>query len=249
MPKVKELFFFDMYYHKGMSWYLKYFMGASDQHKVICEISHDYLFSHDTLRRIQRNLPDVRLMACLREPVDRAFSSYLYMIKQGRARGDFEDALETHYELIDHGLYAKHLLPYLRAFGRDRIYVALFDDLRQDQQMFADNLADFLKIQRMILPDLLRKEVLPAASPRNWLLAKFARNIGWAMRSAGMPAMVGRIKNHPNVQYLLYRPYGHNDKPELALDTQKKLREIFFSDIAKLDEILDLDLLRRWGYC
>jgi hypothetical protein len=55
-------------------------------------------------------------MACLREPAERALSSYLYMYKQGRLSCSFEEALGTVDELVEHGLYGKLLTPYAQHF-------------------------------------------------------------------------------------------------------------------------------------
>ena len=87
MSPAKELFFFDYYFRKGWPWYLRHFRRARAEKPVIGEVSHDYLFSSEACNTIFASLPAVRLMVCLREPIDRAFSSYLYMLKQGRISG------------------------------------------------------------------------------------------------------------------------------------------------------------------
>ena len=126
MSAAKELFYFNDHYHRGPRWYLQHFAKAKPGHRVIGEVSHDYLFSVDACHRIANDLSDVRLMACLREPVDRAFSLYLYMVRQGRVSGSFEQALEDMTALVDHGLYAKHLSVYISVFGRHRVHVVVF---------------------------------------------------------------------------------------------------------------------------
>ena len=212
------------------------------------EVSHDYLFSPRALERIHHDLANVRLMVSLREPVDRAFSSYLYMIRQGRVRGSFEDALERHPELIDHGRYAKHLLPCLHTFGRERVHVAIFDDLKQRPQEFVDDLTGFLGVRRMLLTNVTRQEALIAARPRSWFIAKAARSVGAIIRAAGWPTIVEQVKSNDWVQSVLYKPYNAGDKPTLQESTRTQLRSLFASELEQLDEALGLELRARWGY-
>ena len=151
MGSAKETFYFDRYFHKGEGWYLRHFSKAVG-FQVVGEVSHDYLFDPRCCERIAGCLPDVRLMVCLREPARRAFSAYLYMLRQGRPMGTFEAALGHCPELIDHGRYATHLEPYLATFGRERVHLAIFDDLQQTPQAFADALFDFLGLDACRLP-------------------------------------------------------------------------------------------------
>lgn len=158
LPETKELFFFDRFYEKGWSWYLDFFKSVKDEQQIVGEICHDYLFSRRACERIARDIPSVKLMVCLREPVQRAFSSYLYMIKQGRVSTDFETALQLIGELIDHGFYARHLEKYLQMFSRKQIHVAVFDDLVSNPQQFLNVICGFLGIERMCLLDDMKKK-------------------------------------------------------------------------------------------
>ncbi|ADE14482.1 sulfotransferase [Nitrosococcus halophilus Nc 4] len=248
LPDAKELFYFDKYYHKGPEWYLKQFSTASSAHVVVGEISHDYLFSTDACRRIAKDLPHAKLMVCLREPVDRAFSSYLYMVRQGRVKESFETALQHVEELVDHGRYAKHLSHYLEQFSREQIYVGIFDDLKSDPLGFMNGIYEFLGIDNFELPEELTKKVLPAAKPRSFWLARFAKQTALCIRAIGLPAVVSRIKESPMVSRMLYSPYTEETKPAISNETRNELRNLFYPEVRRLDELMESDLLYRWGY-
>jgi len=248
LPRAKEIFFFDRFYDRGWSWYESFFKGASEDRNVLGEISHDYLFSPIACERIARELPSVKLMVCLRNPEQRAFSSYLYMIKQGRVNSDFDTALKEVKELVEHGRYAKYLGSYLEAFGRDRIHISIFDDLVADPQRFFDNVCDFLEIDRMPLPSELKGSVLPAAQPRYLFWARLMRNIGWYVRRMGMPGVVGWIKELTLVDRILYKTYHSNDKPEMSSAARTYLHKVFSPEVQQLDTLLGTDLSTRWGY-
>jgi len=248
LPYAKELFFFDRFYEKGWSWYFDFFKDAGTTHQIIGEICHDYLFSRPACERIARDLPSVKLMVCLREPAQRAFSAYLYMIKQGRVSTDFETALQQVDELIDHGCYARHLANYLQLFRREQIYVAVFDDLAANPQQFFNNICKFLSIEQISLPEDIKEKTLAAARPRSRFLAGVARSIGWQVRSLGMPNIVNRVKSSPLLNRTLYATYSHRDKPEMSPATLNHLRAVFYPEIQRLDNRLGLNLCNRWGY-
>lgn len=248
LPTVKELFFFDRYYNNGWDWYGSYFKNISKEQRAVGEISHDYLFSPKACERIAHDLPSVKLMVCLREPVERAFSAYLYMVKQGRVRVDFDTAIEQVEELVDHGRYAKHLIPYLETFGRARIHIAVFDDLVSSPQKFFDEICDFLDIKRMELHQELKDNVLPAARPRSPLWAGFARRAGSYVRAIGMPGVVSHVKNSDFVNRILYSTYKSGEKPKMSELSRERLRGVFSPEVKQLDGLLEYDFSSRWRY-
>jgi hypothetical protein len=66
----KNLGYFSTRFEQGWDWYLSNFK-PEPQHRVIGEVSHSYLVSEKAAERIHERLPDIKMMACLREPVER----------------------------------------------------------------------------------------------------------------------------------------------------------------------------------
>ena len=244
----KELEFFDRYYHRGLDWYLGYFQDAGRNHRVIGEVCHSYLFSVEACARIQQNFPKMKLLVCLREPVARAFSSYLYMIKQGRLSCSFAEAVDDVEELIDHGYYARHLQPYIEQFGKEHIYVAIFDDLQSDPTMFAGAMFSFLGVDVLDLPEELCGKSLPASHPRSLMAAKFAKRSALLIRALGLPGIVSKIKGLPLMQQILYKQYDQGKKPTPDIQTITRLRLAFAGDVRQLDEYFGLGLAAKWDY-
>ena len=94
------------------------------------EISHSYLSSAEAPARIAAVNPRMLLLTSLREPVDRAFSDYLDLIKNQQFDGSFEAAIERFPRLLDRGRYATHLERYLEIFPAEQLHLSLFDDPR-----------------------------------------------------------------------------------------------------------------------
>lgn len=248
LSPAKELHYFDYYYSKGANWYLKHFSGAHSEHKIVGEISHDYLYSEEACKRIARDLGSVKLMVCLREPVERAFSDYLYMVKQGYVRTDFEEAIQRYPEILEHSRYAKYLDIYRRYFGLDSMILTVFDDLKSDSRGLLEDLCGKLEISNpssAVLPD---GAILPAAAPRNYIIARVAKSAAQMMRRAGMVTSITKIKSSPVVQAALYKRYGLNERPNLSLSTERELRRVFSDEVSRLDSEYVPGIATRWGY-
>jgi hypothetical protein len=242
----KGLYYFDLHFDNGRDWYLSHFADAGD-HRAIGEISHSYLSSPEAASRIADLNPAMRLLVCLREPVDRAFSDYLDLVKNGQYDGSFEDALDRYPRLLDRGRYATHLQRYFERFPAEQIHVRLFDDLRADAQGYADDVFDFLSVERLDLPPATLKSRMPAGTPRSTLLAGSAKSASRFAKRIGVRRFRSRVKRSRMVRQALYRPYT-DDKPTIDPGTAAELRSGFAHEVDELDSLLGAPVGQRWGY-
>jgi hypothetical protein len=240
VPPIKDIYFFDRYYDYGLGWYEQFFRDAPAGSLAVGELSHDYLFSPEAARRIARDLPGVRLLTFLRDPADRSFSQYLYMIRSGMTRGTFEEACRSFPEIIDNSRYFLHLESYLERFARSRIRILLFDDLVFDARSFAVQVLEFLGLQPRSDIDYVRR-VLPASRPRSFLAARLAKAGANVARHLGAPGLVGVVKGS-RLAGLIYAPYGVRERPSLDREDRRRLIEIFRPDVERLEELLGRDL-------
>jgi len=140
-----DLGFFDdaaRFRKPGMAWYEQQFLAWQDE-PVVGESTPTYLTAAAdpvlVAARIDVTLPDVRLVAVVRQPVERMYSAMLYHIKRGRLsprKGLFEmirdqDPAVAQLDLVGGGLYGQNLAPFRRLFD-DRLLIVVFDDLRDD---------------------------------------------------------------------------------------------------------------------
>jgi Sulfotransferase domain len=242
----KGLYFFDTHFDKGADWYLDHFTGA-DGRSAVGEISHSYLSSPEAPARIEQLNPAMRLLVCLREPVDRAFSDYLDLVKNGQFDGPFDAALEQFPRLVDRGRYATHLQRYVEHFARGSLCVQLFDDLKADAQAYADTVFDFLQITRIDLPPSALRSRMPAGKPRNAGLAAAAKAASRAVKRLGLRRLRSRVKRSVALRQALYQPYAA-DRPTVDPVVAARLRQVFAPEVAALDELLGLPVSERWGY-
>jgi lipopolysaccharide transport system ATP-binding protein len=156
----KELHFFDEKFDKGADWYRSFFpleiwrrtARALGRDLIAGEATPYYLFHPLVPGRVAATLPDVRLVALLRDPVDRAYSHYQMMLRTGREHLSFEDALAAEDERLvgerdrllsgEHrsphhrhrayqarGFYAEQLERWFEHFPRDQLLVLRTEDL------------------------------------------------------------------------------------------------------------------------
>lgn len=250
MTEAKDLYFFDRYFDRGMEWYLAEFKDARPEDKVVGEVCQHYLFSAEAPQRISECLPDVRLMATLREPAARAYSSYLYQSKHGAVTGTFREALDSRPGILNSSRYASHLKRYLQYFDRSQIYVGLFDDLSKNPQGFIDPLLSWLEVEPMTLDEELVKARLPASGARSTAVARRVRDTAdWARRRNGA-RLVGRIKRAPLVHKVLYKPLGSSGgpPPKMTPEDAQYVRGALDSEMAELEGLLGMDLRKRWNW-
>jgi hypothetical protein len=130
--------------------YQQLFSGVSGE-KAIGEACPLYLYDPDTAQRIKSQLPEVRLVVILRNPVDRAYANYLHLIRDGREPcADFEQALqqephrvqqgwEWFWHYTQQGFYGQQLARYSQCFDREQIRVYLYEDLsKRPDWLFQD---------------------------------------------------------------------------------------------------------------
>jgi hypothetical protein len=247
LSPAKDLYFFDRYYDRGLDWYLRQFDDARPEHLVVGEVCQDYLFHPEAPQRIADSLGSCRMMVTLRDPADRAFSSYLYMLRSGWEPGTFLQALAGQPMLLQHGSYATALERFTDRFGRDQIHVAVFDDLVADPQAFIDALTAWLDIESITMTPAQLGARLPATRARSATLSRLACWGAQFVREHDGATVVGRVKRSPFVQRALYRPLT-TDKPTMTVEERSAVQVALAEEVAQIDRVYGLDLARRWGW-
>jgi hypothetical protein len=153
-PSFKEVSFFDRHYAKGERWYRAHMPVR--RRSLVGEASPSYLFHPLAPERVARLLPDARLIALLRNPVDRAFSHYQHEVALGREPLSFEAAVDRedermqgeldrmlrdpsyfslawwNYTYVARGRYAEQLERWFASFPREQLLVLFTEELSAD---------------------------------------------------------------------------------------------------------------------
>jgi len=157
-----KFFLVDDEYQKGIRYYRKKWFSDVSADKICGEKSTNYLENSIVAERIKKHIPDIKLIFILRNPVDRAYSNYLWSKKNGYEQCSFARALVLEAErdsqlphqlkyarphaYFSRGLYAEMLQSYLRLFPKDNVLILRFEMISNDPQSLAQSLHNFLGV-------------------------------------------------------------------------------------------------------
>ena len=120
-------------FEKGDAWYHEQFPAAGGAVSCRGEFCPSYLYSEEAAERIAAYRPDIKLLLCLRPPVEMIYSWYWYNRNAVVASlpKSFAEMMENPF-LRDLGCFARHLKPYLDRFPAKNFLVIQFDAIRRD---------------------------------------------------------------------------------------------------------------------
>lgn len=228
--------------------YYGLFQGAPEQ-AVLTEASVSYLYLPKAAQRIKHYIPNVKLVAMLRNPVERAYSSFLYLMRDGREPlGDFAQGLEAEAERIqenwgflyrytDMGFYSSQVERYFDAFGPDQFKVFLYDDFKKNSLDVLQKTFDFAGIDSTFEPANITKKFNVSGMPKNKAMHKLIAE-GNPLKALIKPLVPRQLRYKLKENY-----YEKNlSKPTLSEDIRQQLIETFREDILKTQDILGRDL-------
>ncbi len=199
----KELQFFTVHYDKGFDWYRSQF-SATGRARVLGEPTADYLARESAMNRIVEALPQARLVASLRNPVDRAWSHYGLFRSRGREPRPFGRALDEELAAVArsgpdadgvvylaHGLYDHHLERAYRLFPREQIHVAIFERMAADPHATYAAVCDFLGVDPTFVPSNLGTPVNAFVTFRSLNLRRLSQRV---------PGIGGRVIGRLNTK-------------------------------------------------
>lgn len=240
--RVKEVDFFSRYYGKGIEWYAAHFRHCAPD-RPVGEFSPSYYRFPGAPERIALHIPSCKIIVTLREPVGHAYSHYKMLRHYAFERElSFERALETVPQITDANRYASHLLRWRKEFGRDRILVCLFDDLRSNPQAFLDRLCDFIEAQRLKADSApIRREAVNSYErmPKSVRLARRGRKLRWWLKERQFYRAMDWLEGAGVWDFC----FGRGERfPPLEPALEARLRERFRPEVEALEELLGCDL-------
>ena len=184
----KELHFFDVLFEQGVEWYRSCFpksRSVDGRETITGEATPGYLFYPAIPERMAQVIPDARLIALLRNPVDRAYSDYQHQVRQGWETGTFDEAVEeamellgkegdapepedrrvsiniARHEYLSKGIYVDQLSRWSEFFTEERLLILKSEDLFEHPRETLKVTLDFL--------------ALPEWEPDTWEIRKKGR--------------------------------------------------------------------------
>lgn len=176
LPPGKEVPFFnnDDLYQKGLSWYLDKNFPKVKKGAAWGTITPQYMYSPDEkptsqiANRIKTDIPDVKLIAILRHPVERAFSHYNYAKRHGFEDRSFNNAMRSmlygapernlenddcrRYSYLPRSKYGSQLESYYDLFSSEQLLILFTDELETKPQETLKRIFDFINVDSNFVP-------------------------------------------------------------------------------------------------
>ena len=179
-----EIGFFDENFHLGLNWYRSFFPTKSLKNKTIknnnffmsYEVTPSYIRKPWVARRIKEILPNVKLIAILRNPVDRTYSHYNMAVNEGNEKRSFEEVIKYDLKQLENfsdsystksddyfknvvensfvarSFYAEQLKIWFDIFDKKRIHITTTENLAIKPQKTFSEIFKFLEISDYEIP-------------------------------------------------------------------------------------------------
>ena len=164
--KVKETFFFDKYYCKGLDWYFWHFKNCKPDTKW-AEVAPSYFNNPETPARLYNFNKTMKILITLRNPYDP--------------------------HILDSSFYATHSRRWLSYFGNNVSFV-FHDDLVESPKKYIEKVCNYLDIPYVELNEFFDKKVNPNEMSRHNMIAKWSSTFAHWLRSHRMYDVINFFK-------------------------------------------------------
>jgi len=227
-------------FERGDNWYHEQFPPLDGTISCRGEFCPSYLYSEQAAVRIAAYNPEIKLLLCLRPPVDMIYSWYWYNRNAAVASlpKTFAEMME-HPFLRDLGCFAKHLRPYVERFPAANFLVVQFDAIRRTPDEACRRVYEFLGIDSSFKPEVETGKNA-ARAPRFPLLQSSAQRaykgisslpgVGAALKSPLVARTLESVYHRLNSKAQKYEP--------LSAEARQKWVEYYLSDQEELGQML-----------
>jgi hypothetical protein len=207
-----------------------------------------YLYSEKAARRIHHHIPNVKLIAVLRNPVEQAFSHFLYAKRQMlEPLDDFLSALEAQderrrkgwqplFQYSEFPKYHQQLKRYFDVFRENQLRIYLYEEFAEDPRSVLIDLFSFIGVDPEFVPDVSYRPNTGGV-PRSRFLQDLVIQPHLMTRLAGrlLPEKTKRrIRDVVSARNLV--------KPPFPAEARNRLKSELREDILKLQGLLNRDL-------
>lgn len=217
---------------------------------AIGEACTDYIYVPKAPEKIHYYIPDVKLIAILRNPVDRAFSQFLGNLRRGvEPLKDFSKVLKQEnkriadnwhcrWHYLERGFYYKQLKPYFEKFDKSQIKIYIYDNWKDHQVETLQDIYEFINVDASFSTDTSKKlHTAPKKILKNQALNKLLTNSNPLKYSL-------RLFMPKKIRQQVKTTINDKNQAELSLSKEMKqqLIEVYREDIIKLQDLLNCDL-------
>ncbi len=208
--------------------------------------------------------PRAKLIAILRNPIERAVSGYFHYMATGLLPIQPIDpgisqildeqidrqAYPRAHEVLEFGRYGEQLDRYEKSFSTDQLLVMLTDDVRRDSQAALSRLFDFIGVDASYIPTTIDRR--PMQAPYSLTRLRIRRWLYEPTRSRPEGATYFNLKRGPWAtcqrafasfvdRYILKRVFP-SGPPKLSTIVGSRLIDYYRDDIARVSKRVEKNL-------
>jgi Sulfotransferase domain len=228
------------------SQYRKLFKNVKGQ-KAIGELSTSYLYSTDAAQEIKDLVPNCKIIICLRNPIDRAYSHYRMNLWTGNSNEfDFYQALVDDYNHIpkvwgnahlytEIGMYYEQVKRYIDIFGKENVKIIFTEDMKKNAAGVIKEVYAFIGVDTNFTPD--------TSTQYNEVYTPKYKNLTWFLNKSGIRPLMKKFSPKFIKSIIVKTLYkGKSDKGEIPANAKAFLMGKLEQDIKKLSTLLNKDL-------
>lgn len=203
------------------------------------ECCPDYLATKEVAQCIAAAYPDAKLIAIVRNPLDRAIVEYQHVksTRQIPASVSCAQYMTNHPSAQTDGFYAQHLTHFFGFYSPLELYVIVYEDFIKDPLQSIQKLYDFLELKKDFIPKQLEAFAPPPDEPIH--PGRIKRLIMFT---------ISKIKKlHPKKVQGPIAPSAPIQSNFLSLEELTLFKRTFAADAAQLSHILHRDMVVEWN--
>jgi hypothetical protein len=264
MPRGETYFLEDPHYDENDLSELHQALEAAPAGAVVGIKSPNYLCASECAARLARHFPRARLLAILRNPVDRAISQYYHLIRSGRipvvtpdiaiARllAGQSDPAYVARQVLGFGRYAEGIASYRRLFPVEQLLVFTDQDLRLGAREVFKRACRFLDVDDTFVPSgisvprnqgVYSLPLLSLIQSLNRYAHEYDVRTGVATSRAGLASWVARRLALLGSRLSgATRLLGREQQADVSVKTKADLLQFYLPDITRLEAMMNIDL-------
>lgn len=267
LPKIQRpepnFFHYSWKFNNGLDWYLSTWFHEVGNQQAIGERSSLLLPSDFAAKRLKATFPDIKLIFCLRNPIERTWGNYRFSVLEGLEDLSLEDALDMEpkrmslaegkwAEVQPHAYttrskYSKHLQEYFELFGRENSLLIKSEAMGKNPHEHIKKVCEFLNVEW--IPDLpLPPNYSSPSVVDRTLQPSFRKHFG-----ERFPEVIEAIRKEEDVAEIIKTDLDREildklranlcgGKEPLPTESRMRLQSFFEDEIDELKKLVDFSL-------
>ncbi|GAB64079.1 MAG: sulfotransferase [Candidatus Jettenia sp.] len=216
---------------------------AVKNERMIGDVSPSYLYFSNISEKIFSELGQIKIVTILRNPVEKAYSQYMHLVRDNHEILSFYDALMAERERMELGwsdiwryaessLYTERVKKYISVFGRDNIKILLFEDLVDDPEKVMRELFEFLRVDTNFCCDT-SKVYNKTGKPKSSLISNYFSKPNF-LKTIAKKIIPEKIRIPIRLTMM---NINTGKKPLMDSMSKKYLVEYFRNDVIQLEKL------------